>query len=289
VEANIKRGENRMQLKTILNRVQRHGSFVYESARFREGGIELALEIDIRPRLNGQAVCSGCDRRIPGYDTLSRRRFEFVPLWGMRVFFWYAMRRVDCPRCGVVVEKVPWSDGKSQLTTTYAWFLARWAKVLSWTQVAEIFRASWDSVFRAVEMAVTWGREHQDLGGIESIGVDEIQWQRGHKYLTLVYQIDPGCRRLLWIGRERTTATLEGFFDWLGKRRSALLKYVCSDMWQPYLKVIAERAAQAVHVLDRYHIVAKLSKAMSPTRPGLSKSEAIRDMAALPSLSTRPT
>ena len=64
------------------------------------------------------------------YDRLSPRRFEFVPLWGLRVFLLYAMRRVDCPRCGVTVERVPWADGKHQLTTTYRWFLARWAKRL---------------------------------------------------------------------------------------------------------------------------------------------------------------
>ena len=59
------------------------------------------------------------------YDRLALRRFEFVPLWGLRVFFLYPMRRVDCPRCGVTVERVPWADGKHQLTTTYMWFLAR--------------------------------------------------------------------------------------------------------------------------------------------------------------------
>ena len=85
------------------------------------------------------------------------RHFEFVPLWGILVFFVYAMRRVDCDRCGVKVEVVPWATGKQQITTTYAWFLARWAKRLSWTEVARTFHTSWDTVFRAVEMAVEWG------------------------------------------------------------------------------------------------------------------------------------
>jgi hypothetical protein len=75
--------------------------------------------------------CSQCHRPGPGYDTLAPRRFEFVPLWGLAVFFVYALRRVHCPRCGVRVEAIPWADGKHQLTTTYAWFLARWAQRLS--------------------------------------------------------------------------------------------------------------------------------------------------------------
>ncbi|MEQ8693587.1 MAG: hypothetical protein RIC89_22470 [Pseudomonadales bacterium] len=63
--------------------------------------------------------------------------------------------------------------------------------------MAEAFRTSWDHVLASVEMAVTWGRAYQDLSGVEAIGLDEIAWQRGHKYLTLVYRTDTERRRLL--------------------------------------------------------------------------------------------
>jgi len=178
------------------------------------------------------------------------------------------MRRVDCPRCGVTVELVPWSDGKSPVTTTYSWFLARWASKLSWTEVARSFHTTWHTAFCAVKMAVTWGLAHRSMEGIEAIGVDEVLWHRGHKYLTVVYQIDEGCRRLLWMGQERTTATLESFFDGLGETTAKGIEYVCSDMWKPYLDVIARRLSKAVHVLDRYHIVAKLNTALDEVRAG---------------------
>ena len=90
-------------------------------------------------------------------------------------------------RCGVTVELVPWGDGKNQLTTSYRWFLASWAKRLSWSEVGSIFRTSWDSVCRAVEHAVEWGLAHRDLGGVTALGIDEVAWQRGHTYMTLVY------------------------------------------------------------------------------------------------------
>ncbi len=191
-----------MHIKTILNRVQKFKSFVYGTVRWVEDATEPTIEAELRPRTNGQALCSDCGRKRPGYDTLPTRRFEFIPLWGIKVFFIYAPRRVNCRDCGVRVERMPWAAGKHQLTETYAWFLAGWAKRLSWKEVAGAFRTTWDHVFCSVEMAVTWGRAHQDLSGIEAIGVDEIAWQRGHKYLTLVYQIDAGCRRLLWIGQD---------------------------------------------------------------------------------------
>jgi len=257
-----------MLLKTILNHVQKHAGFVYVNIRLLERRIGPAvIEVDVRARRRTRARCSGCGRRGPGYDQLAVRRFEFVPLWGLPVFFVYAMRRVDCRHCGrVQVEAVPWAQGKNHLTTTYCWFLAGWAKRLSWQEVARAFRTSWDNVFRSVELAVTWGLEHRDLERVESLGIDEIQWQRGHKYLTLVYQIDTHCRRLLWIGQDRKIKTLLRFFRSFGKARCAKLRYICSDMWKPYLRVIAKKANQAIHVLDRFHIMSHMSKAIDEVR-----------------------
>jgi transposase len=260
-----------MQLKTILNRVEYFKSFVYGKAKWVDDTERPTIEVHIEARKNGRPICSGCGRDAPGYDRLPERRFEFVPFWGIAVFFVYAMRRVECPECGVKVEKVPWCNGKNQLTTTYRWFLAGWAQRLSWQQVANVFHTTWQNVFRSVKHAVSWGLAHRSQEGIAAIGVDEIQWQRGHKYLTLVYQIDEDCRRLLWAGKDRTGKTLLRFFRMLGKERSARLRFVCSDMWKPYLKVIAKKAGQAIHVLDRFHIMAKMNKAIDQVRAGEAK------------------
>jgi hypothetical protein len=108
-----------VQLKTILNYVERHKSFVYQEARWANAKTKTDIEIPIQPRAGGRPVCSGCGQAAPGYDRLAERRFEFVPLWQIAVYFVDAMRRVNCPRCGVTVEKVPWCEGKNQLTTTY--------------------------------------------------------------------------------------------------------------------------------------------------------------------------
>jgi transposase len=106
----------RMQLKTILSRVQKFKSFVYGNVKWVESDGKLALLIEILARAPSSPVCSGCGRRGTGYDTLEPRRFEFVPLWGIGVFFVYALRRVNCRRCGGKVESVPWAKGKRTLT-----------------------------------------------------------------------------------------------------------------------------------------------------------------------------
>ncbi|MBE0616356.1 MAG: ISL3 family transposase [Proteobacteria bacterium] len=256
-----------MLVKTILNRIQKQPGFVYGAVTLLQEGSHWVLGVDVWPRARSRATCSGCGKRRPGYDTLEVRRFEFVPLWGIRVYFLYPLRRVACPTCGVKVERVPWAQGKNHLTTTYAWFLARWAKRLSWKEVAEVFQARWDTVVRSVKMAVAWGLEHRSLDNVTAIGIDEIAWGRGQqKYATLVYQIDAGAKRLLWMGRERTEKTLRRFFDGFGEARCQALRFVCSDMWKPYLRVIAQKAGQAVNVLDRFHIMSHLSKAIDEVR-----------------------
>jgi len=255
-----------MQVKTILNRIQKHRGFVYGAVQLEEQIGGLAVTVDIAPHRRNRPRCAGCEQPGAVYDHLAPRRFEFVPLWGLRVFLLYAMRRVDCPRCGVTVEQVPWADGKHPLTTTYQWFLARWAKRLSWKEVARVFGTSWDQVFRSVAMAVAWGRDHVDLTGIRAIGIDEIHWQHGANFLTLVYQIDPTRKRLLWIGQHRRAKTLLHFFRWFGKERTAALGFICSDMWKPYLKVVAKKAGHALHILDRFHIAKHLSEAIDQVR-----------------------
>ena len=168
---------------------------MYKKVTWVEGASEPTIEVRIEPRANSRLVCSGCGRPGPGYDRLPTRRFQFVPLWPVAVFFVYAMRRVDCPSCGVTVERVPWARGKSRLTTSFRWFLARWAKRLSWDEVASIFQT-----------------------------------------------LDAEVRQSI--------------------------RFVCSDMWQPYLNVVAEQLQQAVHVLDRFHIMKKMNGAIDEVRRG---------------------
>jgi transposase len=137
---------------------------------------------------------------------------------------------------------------------------------MAWSEVAWIFGTTWNRVYDAVRWAVEYGLAHRDLSGITGIGVDEVAYRKGHKYLTVVYQIDQGCRRLLWIGRERTEETLRGFFAWFGQVRSEAIRFICSDMWKPYLNVIEEKAKNALNILDRFHIVAKMNEALDEVR-----------------------
>jgi transposase len=254
-----------MQVKTLLNRVHKVKGFVYERVQFRASK-DMAIEVAIRPRRGSRPFCSGCGRRAKTYDRLAARAFTFVPLWAISVLMIYAPRRVNCRACGVKIELLPWTKGKKRITNAHALFLARWARRLSWKEVATIFQTSWDTVYRSVEEAVEYGLKHRELEDVSAVGVDEIQFQKGHRYLTLVYQIDQSCRRLLWIGQDRTAKSFLRFFRMMGKRRTTAIRFVCSDMWPPYLKVIRKKVPHAIHILDRFHIVARLNKAVDEVR-----------------------
>jgi transposase len=254
-----------LKLKTILNLKEKHPHFVYQDVRLNETGALPRIEVKVEPRQGSKGICSGCNKLCSGYDRLKQREFIHVPVWGIMVVLLYCMRRLQCQTCGIIVESVPWSAGKSPLTLSYSWFLSEWAKLLSMQEVARQFKLTWHHIFTAVTMAVTWGRDRIDLANITAIGVDEIHWAKG-SFMTLVYQIDNHCKRLLWCGEARTLKTINSFFDWFGVERSQLLKFVCSDMWKPYLRTIAERASSALNILDRFHVSQKLSKAIDEVR-----------------------
>jgi transposase len=264
-----------LTIKTLLRHVQDLAGFVVKSVRHYSYDVSprIEVELDADPRCKRRCSCCGKPGRV--HDKLPQRRWHFVPLWNIPVELRYTPRRVVCPIYGgPTVEAMPWNRGKSPYAEAYMIFLARWARRLSWKETAQIFSASWDAVRRSVEWVVHWGLENRDLSGVTAVGIDELHHGRGKKslnFLTLVYQIDKGSRRLLWVGQRRTEATLrEGLkhLDELHTGFLAGLRVVCSDMWKPYLKVVAQLCGSALNVLDPFHIARHLNEAVDAVRRG---------------------
>jgi transposase len=259
-----------LDVKTILNRIQHFVGFIYWDIRLHcHHGQPRQIDIQLAPHAGIRARCSICQQPMPGDDWLEERRWRFVPLWGIKTYFIYTPRRVNCAEHGVVVEYLPWNQGKRPVTVAMMGFLARWARRLSWRETARVFQTSWEAVYRSVEWFVQWGLAHRELVDVESIGVDEIHWGQGKRadsFLTVIYQIDPHCRRLLWVGKRRTQATLRRGLVALGPAVIKGLRFVCSDMWQPYLKVLAAQVGHALQVLDRFHITQHLNQALDQVR-----------------------
>ena len=125
-----------MRLSGILNQCRPIPGFVYGQASCHEN--EQTILVAVRPRKRSAAICSGCHQTAPGYDqSRTPRRFEFIGFWGYLVFLVYCLRRVDCPRRGVLVEEVPWGMGQHTATTVSMRFLGHGARKLSWKETAQ--------------------------------------------------------------------------------------------------------------------------------------------------------
>jgi transposase len=230
----------------------------------RVNEVDGSLVVWLLPDGRLKPLCSACETEGPGYDRLKERRWKHVPLWGIPVVLVYAPRRVACSRCGVKVEAIPWTQGKSPLSLPLSVVLGTWARIVAWNVVGQLFGFHWNTVRKAVKDLVDFGLENRDLQEVLYIGIDEISRKRGHVYHTQVYDLTG--KRLLWSGEDRSAETLQRFFDHFGEERSEKIEAVCCDMWAPYVDVIKERLPNALLVFDKFHIVRHLMEAVDTVR-----------------------
>ena len=216
------------------------------------------------PKKRSRPICSSCGRPMSRYDTLGQREWSHVPLWGIPVTLLYSPRRGRCTKCGIIVEAMPWNRGKSPLSLPLIIVLATFAKMLAWEEVSRLFGVHWNTVRGAVRNAVEYGLANRETTGIIAIGVDEISRRKGHKYVTMVYDLKH--MRLIWCGEGRSKETLRRFFEEWGEERTKAIHAVCLDMWRPYSDVIAELAPGAIMVFDKFHIIKHLLDAVDKVR-----------------------
>jgi transposase len=224
--------------------------------------IEIYMDVYSKRRLQ----CGSCGTFSPQRDRLKERRIKHVPLWGIPVVLVYRPARVKCSHCQKVrVEDIPFAQGKSRMTKGLVWTLSGMGKLLPWQTVAEMFKVNWGTVRAAVKQAVEYGLAHRKIGRVIYIGVDEVSSRKGHKYVTVVYDLTG--KRMLWMGKDRTKETLETFFQEHGQALKGTLKGVCCDMWQPYIDVVTKHVNDdVVMVFDKFHIIQHLNKAVDEVR-----------------------
>jgi len=224
-----------------------------------------ALVLDVRPSWRVPR-CSGCRRRIRGtYDRRPERRWRHLDFGGVTVVLRYGLRRVKCPRCGVVVERVPWNDDvTSRFTRDFEDSVAYHAQRVDKTAVTHMFGIVWRTVGRIIERVVKRKRPGDSLDDLELIGVDEISYRKHHRYLTLV--TDHVGERIVWGSEGKSAESLAKFFDELGEQRCRIIQVVTMDMSKAYIKVVRERVPWAQIVFDRYHVEQLVREALERTR-----------------------
>lgn len=227
---------------------------------------EQLLVADVRPRTRARRRCGRCGRRCPLYDAgQGRRRWRGLDLGTVPVFLEADAPRVTCPEHGVVVAQVPWAKHDAGHTHAFdeqvAWLSVRTSK----TAVCALMRIAW----RTVGAIITRVAEQATAGvdkfvGLRRIGIDEISYKRGYKYLTVVIDHDTG--RLVWAAPGRDRDTLRGFFDELGPERSAQITHISSDTADWITEVTAQRCPTAVRSADPFHVVKWATEALDEIR-----------------------
>ena len=220
----------------------------------------------VRPTRSRRRRCAVCQRRCSGYDQgEGRRRWRGLDLGVVRVFLEADAPRVRCPAHGVVVAAVPWARHGAWFTRAFedtaAWLAVHTSRVA----VAELLRVAWRTVGRILtRVAQEAGQDIDRLEGLRRIGIDEISYRKGHRYLTVVVDHDTG--RLVWAAPGHDEQTLERFFDALGQDRASQLTHVSADAAAWIANTVAARCPQAVLCLDPFHIVRWATDALDEVR-----------------------
>jgi transposase len=220
----------------------------------------------VRPTAGARGRCGRCSRRSPGYDEgAGRRRWRTLDLGTIQAVLEADAPRVSCPAHGVVVAAVPWARHGAGHTRAFDDQTAWLAVACSKTAVTELMRIAWRTVGAVITRVSADIEANVDrLSGLSRIGIDEISYKRGHRYLIIV--VDHDTRRLIWAAPGRDKATLNSFFDQLGAERTKLITHVSADSADWIAEVVAERAPKAVQCADAFHVVAWATEALDTVR-----------------------
>ncbi len=227
---------------------------------------EEVIVASVRPRKGATRRCGLCQQRCPRYDNgEGRRRWRTLDLGSIPTYLEADAPRVGCPAHGVVVASVPWARHGAGHTRGFDDQVAWLATHCSKSAVRELMRVTWRSVGSIVTRVVADAREAKDpLEGLVRIGIDEISYRKGHKYLIVVVDHDSGA--LVWAKAGRDKRTVEAFFDTLGPERCAKIRLVSADAAEWIGDVVAERCEHATRCMDPFHVVQWCTDALDEVR-----------------------
>jgi len=261
-----------MRITTVFNKLlSLQGAWV-ESVRFEK----TAVFVTVRPRAPlHRCTFPGCTFcTSAGYDT-SLRTWRAVSLGGWKVFIQAKSYRLKCPRHGVLHEQVAWAAPDSTFTYDFEEIVAWLAKETNFTAITQLMRISWETVANIVERVVGRKLDDSRLNSLYNLGIDEVSYRKGHKYLTVLANHDTG--KVVELVEGRSAKSVDQIFDALGPERTAQIKTVTMDMCEAFISTVRKRAPQAEIAFDPFHVVKLAGEALQEVR----RSE-VRDLKGTP-------
>ena len=215
------------------------------------------IRVELHPKHGWWGGCSRCGCTGCDYHDRTTRVVRDLPVFGQAVELRVLVRRVICPVCGPSRESIPWLDSYARVTRRLADTVCRMAEIMTIKDVAKTFLLAWHTVKNIHKRYLTHLLEPVDLNGVTQLLIDEFAIQKGHRYATVV--VDAVRKRVLWVGRGRSRASIRPFFELLGDQRHNI-KAVALDMSSAYINEIAEQCPHAQVIFDHFHVIARYGR-----------------------------
>ena len=247
-----------MRITTVFNKLLGlQGAFV---RRVEFGPFGIVVDVAKRHRRHRCPRCTFSTRSR--YDR-AVREWRHLSLGKWRVVIRAVLCRLACPEHGVVTEAIPWAEHDSRFTRDFEDLVAWVAREMNKTAVKNLLHIAWATVGNIVERVVARKLDRHRLERLYRIGIDEVSYRKGHKYLTVIADHETGDP--VWIGEGRSQKTVGTFFDELGESAKHL-EAVSMDMCAPYILETKARAPQAEIAFDPFHVVKLASEAVHDVR-----------------------
>ncbi len=231
---------------------------------FKFANRNTVLNLWVKPHKNG-CLCPSCGRRGRIVRTMMPRMWRDLPVCGCCVLFWYCPREIQCPTHGRIQEDIPWAESYARITYRFEYAMLIYCQLMTQKAAAKILHIAGSTLSDLLHRSITRIRDGHRIRGLKSVGIDEISYCKGHKYATIVYDLDRSC--VVWVGQGKGRETIDIFFnEVLSDYQKSKIKWGCCDMSETYIGAIEDHCLNATLVLDRFHVVKALNKAVDEVR-----------------------
>ena len=249
---------------------------------FEGRGRQQEVVIAVKPYKNG-CRCPQCGRRGKIVRTMPPRRWRDVRICGKTVWLQHRPREIRCPTHGRRVEEPPWAEPGARVSYRLEYLLLRCSQAMPQKAAAQMLGLPTSTLSDLLHRVIDRVRQGHRVRGLKTIGIDEVSYAKGHKYATLVYDLDRSC--VVWVGRGKARKTIDQFFTHaLSSYQKAQVKWACCDMSEAFIGAIAQHCPNAQLVLDRFHVVKALNDAVDEVRKEQWRQAATEDRKALKGL-----
>ena len=246
------------------------------------------LWLAVKPHKNG-ARCPGCGRRGkllkrgPNGAARAARTWRDTPVGGLATAITYSPREIVCETHGRVQENIPWAAPHSRSTLRLDFLVLRLCKVMTQKEAAAQLGLPASTLAEMLHRCVARYRDGHRLRGLKNVGIDEISYRRGHRYLTIVYDLDR--HHVVWVGKGKGRETIDGFFNGvMSPAQRARVRSACCDMSRTYIGAIGDHLPEALLVIDRFHVIKALNEAVDEVRKEVWRTASKADRKGLKGL-----